>query len=185
MMTGRSPKARRPGIFRVGQKHRLNRHSSISRSSSTPYLQSMAAAASEPKASAMTRGIIGAGLGLVKNATSPGASRSTVDLTAPHRSDNPFAYMQTATSSSPTTASLSTAASQGKKKFGLFTLKSTKDIHRSESSYDLGLTSPLPPLTPSKAKQLLGLDVNDVRLGGERLDNPSHSVRTISPRWSS
>jgi len=185
-MVGQSPQARRYGIFRVGQRRRLNRQSSLSRSTTTPYLRSMVAAAaaadSETTASAVARGPIGAGLGLVQAATPTSTSHSAMDLNTSQQSDDPFTCRQPVSPCSPTTAALPTATFQGRKKFGLFPLKSTKDNDRSESSYDLGLSSPLPPLTPSKAKQLLGLDANDARLSGEKLDSPSRPVRLVSLR---
>ncbi|KAI4921689.1 hypothetical protein J4E90_000115 [Alternaria incomplexa] len=76
----------------------------------------------------------------------------------PARPSDGFSTMPAAHSPTPTTGSASTVATEGKKRHGKFGRKA-KDQDRPSSSHEpTPQLSPLPPLTPIKAAQLLGVD---------------------------
>ncbi|KAH6859154.1 hypothetical protein BKA58DRAFT_369364 [Alternaria rosae] len=76
----------------------------------------------------------------------------------PSRPSDGFSSIPAAHSPTPTTGSASTTVTEAKKRHGKFGFKS-KDQDRPSSSHEPTLQlSPLPPLTPSKAAQLLGVD---------------------------
>jgi hypothetical protein len=80
------------------------------------------------------------------------------------RPSNVFSRMPAAHSPTSTAASASTTTAEGKKKHGKFSFKS-KDQDRPSSSHGSPLpvlSSPLPPLTPVKAAQLLGVNAGNV-----------------------
>ncbi|KAF2852230.1 hypothetical protein T440DRAFT_553652 [Plenodomus tracheiphilus IPT5] len=165
-------KSRRPAVVKGGQRRRLIRRA-----------KSPGAEGSELPVGTAPAG--GAPYEDLRSATPPEPSPSNKGLTLLPRQDNPFTfpYGQVAASPSPTAAGASVPATPSKKKFGFFSLKSTKDRDRSDSTDDMAITSPLPPLTPSKAKQLLGYDSDDVRGSGGGLD--SHAEEIAGSRFTS
>jgi hypothetical protein len=94
---------------------------------------------------------------------------------ASSRPSDGFSSMPVAHSPTPTTGSASTTATEGKRKHGKFGFKS-KDQDRPSNSHELAhQLSPLPPLTPVKAAQLLGVDPGPGRVRstsvGRRVQN--------------
>ncbi|KAH9871644.1 hypothetical protein J1614_005899 [Plenodomus biglobosus] len=138
------------------QRQRLVRRSHLT--------QSAAETASE---SPVVDTTIGTPYEAMRTATSPGKSQSTVDLTSS------LGPGDTSTSPTPMSASVPIAATPRKKKLGLLPLKPTKDYDPSDS---VAITSPLPPMTPSKAKQLLGFDADEAPISGDTPGSPSAKV---------
>ncbi|KAI4626380.1 uncharacterized protein J4E87_004882 [Alternaria ethzedia] len=76
----------------------------------------------------------------------------------PARPSDGFSTMPAVHSPTPTTGSASTAATEGKKRHGKFGRKARDQDRPSSSHEPTPQLSPLPPLTPIKAAQLLGVD---------------------------
>ncbi|CBX91083.1 hypothetical protein LEMA_P061170.1 [Plenodomus lingam JN3] len=158
----------RPAAFLTGrQRRRLTRRSHL------PQFAAEAAASESSESSEPT--VVQTSINLVapyeamRTATPPGPAHGTLGRISPSSSD--YAYP----SRRPTSAGTPIADAGGKKKFGLFNLNTTRATDPSES---MAITSPLPPMTPSKAKQLLGFHPEDARNSRDRLDSPSEQLRS-------
>jgi hypothetical protein len=159
-----------PAAMVGGQRRRrITRRQNLPRSNTTPVLG--------PESSAATNSAGGDPPDLDAQSGTPTArpsvapSSSMMDFYAPtgglpndlrpsptSRPSDVFSKMPTAYSPTPTAASVSSSTAEGKKKHAKFSFKS-KDQDRPTSSHGSSLQpSPLPPITPVKAAQLLGVD---------------------------
>ncbi|CAG5149902.1 uncharacterized protein ALTATR162_LOCUS2484 [Alternaria atra] len=165
-----------PAIMVGGRRRRSTRRSNALRSNTTPNL-SLDSLAGMENASGVTAGL---GTCPVENShvsSSFEPSESMVNHYAfnsgppvdCHRSpiSRPFdgsLRMPVAHSPTPTTGSASTTATESRRKHGKFGFMS-KDQDRPERSHEPAhQLSPLPPLTPVKAAQLLGVDAGPGRI---------------------
>jgi hypothetical protein len=165
-----------PAIMVGGRRRRSTRRSNALRSNTTPNL-SLDSLAGMENASGVTAGL---STGPVENSpvsssfepskylvnhyafnSGPPADchRSPISHPSDGSSRMPVAYSPT-----PTTGSASTTAIESRRKHGKFGFMS-KDQDRPESSHEPAhQLSPLPPLTPVKAAQLLGVDAGPGRV---------------------
>ncbi|KAI8937271.1 hypothetical protein NX059_006479 [Plenodomus lindquistii] len=163
-------KSRRPAIFKGGQRRRLTRQSDLPHPDPSAEMQTAASTAVEWPLVTPT---VGARYEAMRTATPPEVLYGTTAFTLPLSSDSLPSHEQAAT---PPTATI-----LGKKRFGLFPLKTTKDNERSENPSDMESSSPLPPMTPSKAQQLLGVESGHARTGANIFDNLAEHVKSTSP----
>ena len=181
-MAGSNPNhssKRDPAVFVGGQRRRLVRRSNLPRSITTPELHPDLALTSlvSNVGGVPTCSDVGAtreeGSG---GATSQGPS-STMNFYPPTggipADFRPSSKSRPSNSSNTSIRSADsptlTAASEGKKKHGLFDGLKPKDRDRPDSSQESPIpTSPLPPVTPCKAAQVLGLGPDTPSVGSPR-----------------
>jgi hypothetical protein len=188
-----------PAVKVGGQRRRIARRPNMPRSNTTP------AFGPESSTTASSAGAVNPELsprpGTVKITASVASSSSMMNFYSPtdgldgdlrpsptSRPSDIFPKMSAAHSPTPTAASASSTTTEGKKKHGKFSFKS-KDQARPTSSHGSPLpllSSPLPPLTPVKAAQLLGVDTGTVSthsgsIGRQIPHDSSHDDLPVRP----
>jgi len=170
-----------PAVMVGGQRRRVTRRSNVLRSNTVPSLS-----ANSSSSAGNSTGVTTAGLSM-EHGTSVTALPSSAPFNSMNPSWTPNSYtdklrpssiscssdgspsIEAAQSPTLTVASTCTSSKEGKKKHGMFGFKS-KDQNRPNSSHGLPLqSSPLPPRTPVKAAQFLGVDIDPGRARSESL----------------
>lgn len=188
-MTGPTPPdatARRPAVIVGGRRRRLVRRTGLPRSQTTPTLDLESATASEESTAATTLGTNRSAAVTEPTDTTPTTtqddSQFTMNFYSPHGGlpadyrpsyksrppTGPPSIGLAAQSPTPGAANAANTTPKSKKKHGLFNLK-LKEGDRPKSSHDSTVTSPIPPTTPAKAVQFLGLKADAIKTGSSQL----------------